>query len=132
RFLVCLLVAREIYHIHLLLGGQCAAQGDDPGGISVVNPMTSLADHLVSALRQHRPMPASGLINGATLPTDCGLRELLRPLVRIEYMIFLCVSPAMPADGCLRTRGSRAFHDHLQILVQKTVASQGFNDLVKN
>ena len=50
RFLVCLLVAREIYHIHLLLGRQRAAQGDDPGGVSVVNPMTSLADHLVSEI----------------------------------------------------------------------------------
>jgi hypothetical protein len=99
RFLIRLLVTRKIDHIRLLLGRERAAQGDEPSGILVVNPMTSLANHLVSGLRPRRPMPASGLINGAALQTDRRLRELLWPLVRIEYMIFLRVTQAMPAEG---------------------------------
>jgi hypothetical protein len=131
RFFVRLLMARKIDHIRLLLGRERAAQGDEPSGILVVNPMTSLANHLVSGLRPRRPMPASGLINGAALQTDRRLRELLWPLVRIEYMIFLRVSPAMPAEGCLRPRGSCVFHDHLQDppVQRRCGESQASNDL---
>jgi hypothetical protein len=61
RFLGRILVAREIYHICLLLGRQRAAQGDDPGRVSVVDPdacpcENSFVQKVVGGKRQTAPL----------------------------------------------------------------------------